>query len=258
MEDPRLVLDVFARDRDVHPYGIADVQQLWDVSRWWVAGDAVAGRIDLPGSHVPVVYAVAARDPAATLDLLAELQAAGVLADHYVVTGPRGLTARLRGVRRPRWSTDYVKMALRHLDRLPAADVEVDVLGRDDLPALRTLYATDATPGTFFHDALVDTGCYVGLRDGDRIVASAGVHVVDRVNGVAALGNVLTAAGHRGRGLGRRVTATLCRRLLAQVDTVGLNVAADNTAAHRLYAGLGFVDVLPYEEAELVSDSALA
>ena len=50
------------------------------------------------------------------------------------------------------------------------------LLGRADLPRLRELYAV-AYPGNWFDARMVDTGRYAGIRDGDLLVAVAGVHV---------------------------------------------------------------------------------
>ena len=205
----------FTRDRAVHPYGLADVQQLWNVSRWWVVGEAAVGVMHLPGSPVPVLYAVSARDAEGTLELLERLAVAGRLPPRFVVTGPRGLTERLTrsGQRR--------------------------ALGSGD----------------FFHPDLLATGGYLGLYakppTAGAMVATAGIHVIDPVNRVAAIGNVATHPDHRARGLARHVTSTLCHRLLTEVDVVGLNVTPGNLPARRLYDRLGLVEVLAYEEAEL-------
>lgn len=248
--DPADLLELFGRDRAAHVYGLADVQQLWTTSTWWRVGDAAVGLLDLPGP-TPVVYAVSTADPDGTLDLLARL--ADVLPDHLVITGPTGLATRLADRFQPRWRDTYDKLHLADPAALPPPDPRVVGLDRDDLAALEALYATDPDAGDFFHAGLLDTGLYVGIRDTDgALVAAAGVHVVDAVTGVAAIGNVATHPTHRRRGLGRAVVATLCHRLLEHVDVVGLNVRHRTTAARGLYTALGFVPVLVYEEAELV------
>jgi RimJ/RimL family protein N-acetyltransferase len=248
--DRLALLALYHRDPAVHPYGIADLEQLWSGSTWWRRGDAAVGLLDLPGSPVPVVYAVSTRDPAGTRELLAELDHR--LPDRYVVTAPRGTSRRLAATRSARWAVDHVKMALRDPAALPPPDPRVVTLRRADLADLDALYATDADAGSFFHADLLDTGAYVGLRVDGRLVATAGVHVLDRVNGVAALGNVATEPPFRRRGFGVAVVATLCHRLRRDVAVVGLNVAASNVGARRLYEHLGFEAVAPYEEAELV------
>jgi ribosomal protein S18 acetylase RimI-like enzyme len=47
--------------------------------------------------------------------------------------------------------------------------------------------------------------------------------------------------------------ATLVRRLVVELDVVGLNVREANTEARRFYARLGLEEVAPYTEAELVA-----
>jgi ribosomal protein S18 acetylase RimI-like enzyme len=254
------VLDVYHADRAVHPYGIYDVANLWHTSTWWVDGPAVVGLLDLPGSPVPVVYAVSASADDTTLRLLAVL--ASRLPPRFVITGPRGLTDRLAASYAAVWSAPHVKMHLVDSSALPAVPSTVDVLARSDLDALEWLFRVDPQAGTFFHPSLLDTGYYVGVWDGPaavdhgvqrpELVAVAGVHVVDPRHGVAALGNVSTHPRHRRRGLARATVGALCRRLLADVDVIGLNVRADNVAGRALYRGLGFVEVAVYEEAELV------
>jgi ribosomal protein S18 acetylase RimI-like enzyme len=246
--DPASVLAVLERDRHAHVYGIADVNQLWDVSRWWRDGPAVAGLLDLPGSPVPVLYAVAVREPERTLDLLRWLSP--TLPERFVVTGPRGTAALFAADREVRWRTPYDKLGLLRPDRLPARDPRAVVLGRADLPALGPLLASDPASGEFFHPGLVDSGAYLGIAEHGELVATAGIHVLDPVGGVAAIGNVVTFPQARRRGLGRAVVGSLCHHLLDLVPTVGLNVAVDNPAARQLYRHLGFEVLAPYEGAE--------
>jgi ribosomal protein S18 acetylase RimI-like enzyme len=247
-DDPAAVLAVYRRAPHVHPYGLADVEQLWATSTWWRRGDAVVGLLDLHGG--PVVYAVAAEPAvqAATLDLLADL--APDLPDAFVITGPTGLADRLAAVgHRTVWADAYDKLHLPADVALPPAPEDVEVLGAEDLPDLVALLATDPDAGDFFHAGLLDTGHYLGRRQGGDLVAVAGVHVVDPVNGVAALGNVATHPAHRRRGHGRAVVVALCHRLRAEVAVIGLNVRHRTAAARGLYDRLGFRFAVTYEEA---------
>jgi ribosomal protein S18 acetylase RimI-like enzyme len=248
-QDPAAVLAVFEAHRAVHPYGIYDVVNLWDSSRWWRRDRAVVGLIALPGSDLPVVYAVSATAAEQTLALLSDL--AEDLPPHLIITGPDGLTDRLADGYRATWSGPHVKMHLAHPAMLPDADPDVHVLRAADLVRLEKLFAADPHSGVYFHAGLLDSGYYVGIGQGADLVAAAGVHLVDRRCGVAAIGNVSTHPGHRRKGLARRVLATLCHRLLGDVDLVGLNVRRDNHSARALYEGLGFATVIGYEEAEL-------
>lgn len=248
--DPAEVMAVYRRAPHVHPHGIADVEQLWDTSTWWRHEDAVVGLLDLDGGAV--VYAVAADPPtaAATLDLLADL--APALPDGFVITGPTGLTAVLQAAGWvPAWSDAYDKLHLPNDVALAPAAADLVVLGRADLDRILALFAPDPDAGDFFHVGLLDSGHYLGRAVGGDLVAVAGVHVVDPVNGVAAIGNVATHPAHRGRGHGRAVVVGLLNRLRAEVAVIGLNVRHRTDPARRLYASLGFVHAVTYEEAEV-------
>ncbi len=80
-------------------------------------------------------------------------------------------------------------------------------------------------------------------------MCTAGVHVYSSSYRVAALGNIATDSAWRGQGLAQRATAQLCRWLLDTVDTIGLNVNADNAAAIACYRKLGFEVAAEYDEA---------
>ena len=81
-----------------------------------------------------------------------------------------------------------------------------------------------------------------------RLIAAAGTHLVSREEGAAAIGNVYVRRDRRGGGLGRAVTAAVLHGL-AGIETIGLNVRADNEAAIRLYESLGFVKHCEFREA---------
>lgn len=246
--DPGAILEVYEQQPQLHPYGIADVVQLWDRSTWWRDGPAVVGVLDLPGSPVPVLYAVSA-SPAATLDLLARVEPA--LPPDLMATGPEGLAARLSNSYAASFVSPYVKMHLARPRELPAPSADAVTLSTDDLADVERLFETDPLAGDFFHPALLDTGFYLGVRPGAALATVGGIHVMAEDRGVAAIGNVTTHPAHRRRGLARRVVATLSHQLLEHVVTIGLNVRQDNAAALALYGALGFDTIAPYEEARL-------
>ena len=87
---------------------------------------------------------------------------------------------------------------------------------------------------------MLETGRYVGVRRDGRLACVAGVHVHSPTWGVAALGNVATLPELRGHGLARAACAALCLLLLEDgIDTIALNVRADNDAALAAYAASG-------------------
>lgn len=248
--DPAGVLAVYDVHRPIHAYGIVDVVQLWDRSQWWMRDQAVVGLIALPGVSVPVVYAISAVAGGETLTLLEEL--APQLPARFEITGPTGLTERLAATHDAVQADPHVKMHLVRPDMLPSSDPEARPLQLDDVEAVERFRERSGDSLAFFRDDLLGTGRHVGIFEGRDLLALSGVHVIDVDQGIAAIGNVSTLPEHRGRGLARRVTATLCHRLLEEVEVVALNVGRDNTPARTLYEGLGFLPLMEYEEAELV------
>ncbi len=249
--DPTELAELYGRRPDVHPYGLADLEQpLWSRSTWYRAGDAAVGVLDL-GSGAPVLYAVAAAAAGdrATLDLLATL--VPDLPEHFVITGPVGLAERLAPAYAADWVIPHVKMRLPPDPDLPAPDPRVRWLDRAAADEVLALRETGGDVSAFFIPSLLDTGHYGGIRIDGELAAVAGVHVLSERYGVAAVGNVLTHPVHRRQGLGRALLSTLARRLLETVPVVGLNVGTANAGARALYDGLGFVPVATYEEAEL-------
>lgn len=250
VDDPATVLARFEEHRPIHAYGIVDVAQYWETSRWWVRDRGVVGDVGIPGVDRGVVYAVSAIDAAPTLALLVDL--VDQLPDRFDVTGPSGLTERLAPTHRAVRSVPYVKMHLVRPDLLPDIDPDVRPLTPDDLDAVHALFERTGGTPDFFRADLLGSGRQVGFDLEGQLVAMAGVHLVDREHGIAVIGNVNTAPEHRGGGLARRVVATLVHRLHDEADLIALNVARDNRAACALYEGLGFLPLMEYEEAELV------
>lgn len=124
-------------------------------------------------------------------------------------------------------------------------------LGPDDVPALQRLYADGDATGEapdFFFPSMVTAGAFHGIYENGALAAAAGTHLMSREEGAAAIGNVYTRRDCRGRGLGRLVTSAVIESL-AGIETVGLNVRADNEPALRLYESLGFVRHCPFYEA---------
>jgi ribosomal protein S18 acetylase RimI-like enzyme len=127
-------------------------------------------------------------------------------------------------------------------DRVAAASAVTCRLNASDVPALQALYADGESSGEspdFFFPSMVADGVFQGIYEGAALVAAAGTHLLAREEGAAAIGNVYTRRDRRGRGLGRLVTSAVLGEL-AGVETIGLNVRADNDAALHLYESLGF------------------
>jgi ribosomal protein S18 acetylase RimI-like enzyme len=131
------------------------------------------------------------------------------------------------------------RMALNKADFRPVqSTVESRVLTMSDIEKVKRLL--ESYPGNFFEEYQLETGFYRGIFEGDKLIAMAGVHTINRGQGVAALGNVVTDRAHRGRGLGTAVTSHLASQLFGELDLIGLNVSQNNIAAVRAYRRLGF------------------
>jgi RimJ/RimL family protein N-acetyltransferase len=135
----------------------------------------------------------------------------------------------------------------------PVTAERVARLGPPDLPALQGLYADGQATGEapdFFSSEMLEQGVFFGIYESDELTAAAGTHLVVSAEGVAAIGNVYTRRDRRGRGLARLVTSAVAAELLHRpgLTTIVLNVNQVNSAAIRVYDGLGFVRYCPFYE----------
>ena len=136
-------------------------------------------------------------------------------------------------------------------DRMASPGSVTTRLGATDVPALQALYADGESSGEspdFFFPPMVADGVFHGIYEGTALMAAAGTHLLAREEGAAAIGNVYTRHDRRGRGLGRLVTSAVLGEL-SGVETIGLNVRADNHAALHLYESLGFARHCQFYEA---------
>jgi ribosomal protein S18 acetylase RimI-like enzyme len=152
---------------------------------------------------------------------------------------------------RPKPLGTHLKMRLDNLVGIDEQrDGEIVKLDRSNLESLEQLYSK-AYPGNYFTPRMLETGRYFGIKQDDRLVAVAGVHVVSDEYKIAVLGNIATDPDYRGRQLASRVTHYLAGELYHEGKLVCLNVKADNAAAIRCYERIGFVVTHRYEEALL-------
>lgn len=234
------------RDRELHVYEIGDLDPFfWPATTWWTAmrGDAIAALALLyRGPAIPTLLVLERHDLEAGCWLASRLSP--LLPDPLYAHLSPGLVEAFGDRPREAQGT-YLKMTLGTLAEVDTAGVER--LGVQDLAAIDAFYAR-AYPDNWFDPRMLETGEYFGVRDGNALIGIAGVHVVSAHHGVAALGNIATDPAHRGRGIARRTTAATCSSLLRRVDTLSLNVSAENAAAIRCYRALGFDIAATYEE----------
>ena len=117
-----------------------------------------------------------------------------------------------------------------------AGDAEVQPLTDADLPQVLALVEL-TKPGPFA-PRTVDLGGYVGVFDGDRLVAMAGERM--RLPGYAEVSAVCTHPDARGRGLAAIVTRHVAAAIQERGETPFLHVATTNDGARRVYERLGF------------------
>lgn len=245
---PHQIEEFCRRDPLLHLYEIGDLDPFfWPHTRWWATtdpnGEREAIALLYDGCAMPTLLLLERERPECARALLAGIRDE-LPARCYAHLSP-GLEVELKNTR---LAAASLKMGLCRSELLAAEQTAgVEALTAADRDALVELYEV-SYPGNWFDERMLATGQYYGIRDQARLLAVAGVHVYSPTYRVAALGNITTHPAHRGRGLGRRVTARLCQALLATVDVIGLNVHAANAPAIACYERLGFERVAEYGE----------
>jgi ribosomal protein S18 acetylase RimI-like enzyme len=126
------------------------------------------------------------------------------------------------------------------------APADVQRLYPAEVGDLNKLYQLGFT--SWLPSSAIAVGVYHGIRVGGRLVAAAGTHVISRDARIGVVGNVMTAAEHRGRGFAKATTSAVTAELLRTCDLVVLNVRADNPPALAAYVRLGYVEHVRFEE----------
>ncbi len=242
------------RDAAAHVYALADLDDFfWPETIWYTASTGTAIHalcLLLHKLEIPVLYAICPPNHEPTRRLLAAI--CTELPERFFVN----LDAGMLDVFAARNSFESVGEHQKMILSCPLPETpgeEPERLTVADLDELQEFYAQRAyrgaeASGRFFEPYMLELGPYVGFRESGELISAGGVHVRSRDYRVAAIGNIATSPDHRRRGLGRRITADLCRKLQADVDYIGMNVDVENTAAIRCYEGLGFRPVRRYVE----------
>jgi ribosomal protein S18 acetylase RimI-like enzyme len=113
---------------------------------------------------------------------------------------------------------------------------EARVLGTADVPRILDLVGR-TRPGPYLRRT-VELGTYLGVFDGDALVALAGERM--RVDGHTEISAVCTDPAHRGTGLATRLMRAVAAGIRARGEIPFLHASALNTTAIRLYEHLGF------------------
>ncbi len=238
MFDRDLIREILSRDRAWSLYALGDLAAGYFERCSWFLDDSEALILLYRGSTPPVLFATG--EPALVARLLPEIREESAF---YLHVRPEIVELL---------AADYEIQGLKHMWRMTleasrykaAPCEEVRRLGDADLAALRELYADGQAAGEapdFFFPEMLEQGVFFGVEEGGRLAAAAGTHLVVPEEGVAAVGNIYTRRGYRGRGWGSLVTSAVAGELLRRgTPTIGLNVNQQNQAAIRVYEKLGF------------------
>ncbi|MFJ2775063.1 GNAT family N-acetyltransferase [Kitasatospora sp. NPDC087315] len=253
LHDRAALTDRFRGDPGLHLFELGDLDDLlWPHTAWYTVSDDGPVALLYAVGEIPTLLGFAPEERWRSLEELLRAMLP-VLPRRFLAHLSGRAEEALTPVYRVERRAALLRMTLSdrsclapHLDG-PWAPAP---LGRADLPELLALFSV-AYPGNWFDERMLDTGQYVGVREGGALVAVAGVHVHSPAHRVAAIGNVATHPAVRGRGAAGACVAELCRRLTGTTDHIGLNVRADNPGAAGLYRRLGFTVVAEFNESLL-------
>jgi ribosomal protein S18 acetylase RimI-like enzyme len=110
-------------------------------------------------------------------------------------------------------------------------------LSPEDLPQMSALYEL-TRPGRKLYPRLIELGGFLGIRQGDLLVAMACLRL--DIIGYREISTVGTLPGHTGRGYATALVGELARRIRNTGKQAFLTVSTTNTRAHSIYEKLGF------------------
>ncbi|WP_141631354.1 GNAT family N-acetyltransferase [Mobilicoccus pelagius] len=199
----------------------------------WVSPGAVAV-LRTSGGRPTSVFAWG-EDVGPLLDVLApHLSALGVVGVSVPRAQERRITERFTVVGGGDWDWMWTTRLPAPIAGIPLVDLD-DTRDADEITALAAENPRfEGFPGTGASEQ------WIGVRDdAGRLVACGAIQRLP--SGVAHLGGILTASGHRRQGLGTTVTAALTARAVAADGVCTLGMYADNDAARSVYDALGYV-----------------
>ena len=245
------------RDTPLNIYLIGDLDDFfWPHTTWYASMSGVeieALALLYRPSGLPTLIVLINGDRERAVELLQNL--APSLPDKVYAHLSPGIESALASSFNLEHHGEHSKMILRLPDALNSVASRQSVpLSIHDEEEILAFYRA-AYPGNWFDARMLETGHYWGVRIDGRMAAAGGVHVCSAKYRVAALGNIATHSDFRGRGLAGDVTASICRKLLNEVDEIGLNVKSDNIPAISCYRRLGFETTAVYHEILLTRKS---
>ncbi|RDU97696.1 GNAT family N-acetyltransferase [Trinickia dinghuensis] len=131
-------------------------------------------------------------------------------------------------------------------------DRDVVRLSSDNASEMLDL-AQRAKPGPF-SIRTVETGNYIGIRDGGSLIAMAGERM--SLAGHVEISAVCVDDNYRGRGIAARLMNVLRKEIQSRGDMPILHVLGDNMPAIGLYRRLGFEDRQSFRLFRIMRDDA--
>jgi len=246
IKDKKRIHEFLLKDPYLHLYELGNLQEkLFRKITWYASSEK--GKIRslsmlYPSEDRSIFFLIENQDTKAAFELASFI--AAKLPDRLYCHVSENVIAALEPAYTVSKPVTYIKMKITGDILLDAACKYRDYtyrVNKNDFEPLRE-FLLSVNPAAFFNRAMLETGRYFCIRKNGEIKAMAGVHFYSEEYGSAAIGNVAVAEKHRGRGLAKSVTASLCRDLWPCVKYIGLNVRADNAAAIKAYTDIGFVD----------------
>lgn len=130
---------------------------------------------------------------------------------------------------------DGVQMVL---NAFPAGGKAHDIIPLGEADAAEMLALALLTKPGPFRPRTHTMGRFIGIRDGDRLVAMGGERLA--LDGFTEVTALCTHPDYRGRGYGEALLRAVGQRILADGLTPFLHVYAANTGAIGLYERMGF------------------
>jgi ribosomal protein S18 acetylase RimI-like enzyme len=252
LHDKTQIHQYLESDPYLHIYGLGDLDDFfWPRTTWYgLLGSSASDKphaiaLVYAGPDLPTVLGLSRNMEA--MQMLIE-SIAHLLPHRFYAHFSPGVELALSKTHDVEFAADHLKMKLIEPEKVWLVETgDVVELGPSHAAEMEALY-TDAYPGNWFDERMLETGQYRGLRRDGQLASIAGVHVYSPAYKVAALGNIVTRREYRGRGLATAVTAAVCIGLIRESLRIGLNVQADNAAAIEAYKNLGFEVAANYRE----------
>ncbi len=244
LTDPTEIFALLDADRLYAAYAIGDLEpEMFQHTHWYVA--------EADGQACSLALHFTALDPDA-LFLMGETTGLAIVLGSALRPGRVYASAMsehlsvLRSYYRLGQPVQVIRMVLDVSAFRPSRD-KVLRLSPSYTRQLERLY--DMAKGAAFSPYQVARGVFFGVTDEDRLVATAGTHVLSETYSVAAVGNVFTHPAYRRQGLATLCTRAVVQELLSRhIRTIILNVYENNETAFRIYQRMGFREHCRYVE----------